>query len=170
MSATLTAPAFYVRWMIRRDTVEVLAIEQAAASRPWNEAQLVARLRQSNHIGMVAEDRQGKVVAFMTYRLHRHTIRLTRFAVDPACGLEGVAIAMLDQLYSKLQSHRRTRIAYRLPSADPESFALFTRFGFVVDEDLPEHDRQMLAELPAEVAWDYLLDLGIDSPRLAFSI
>ena len=44
-----------LRWMIRRDMPEVLAIEQEAFEFPWSDEDFTRCLRQRNCIGMVAE-------------------------------------------------------------------------------------------------------------------
>ena len=45
----------HIRWMIRRDMAEVLAIEQASFEFPWKDKDFLRCLRQRNVIGMVAE-------------------------------------------------------------------------------------------------------------------
>ena len=54
----------HVRWMIRRDMHEVIAIEREAFEFPWSEEDFTRCLRQRNCIGMVAE-LADSVVAFM---------------------------------------------------------------------------------------------------------
>ena len=58
MSMVPTSPAqtrVHIRWMIRRDMPEVLAIEHASFEYPWCEEEFLRVLRQRNCIGMVAE-------------------------------------------------------------------------------------------------------------------
>src|SRR3954451_20269262 len=54
----------HIRWMIRRDMPEVLAIEHAGFEYPWCEEECLRVLRQRNCIGMVAEYGE-RVVGFM---------------------------------------------------------------------------------------------------------
>ena len=42
----------HVRWMIRRDMVEVLEIEQEAFEFPWSDDDFTRCMRQRNCIGM----------------------------------------------------------------------------------------------------------------------
>ena len=53
----------HIRWMIRRDMADVLAIENASFEFPWLEDDFIRCLRQRNCIGMVAESEpDGRMV------------------------------------------------------------------------------------------------------------
>ena len=99
----------HIRWMIRRDMPEVLAIEHASFEFPWCEEEFLRVLRQRNCIGMVAEYGE-RVVGFMIYELHKNKLHILNFAVHPAWRRLGVGVQMVAKLISKLSSHRRTRI------------------------------------------------------------
>ncbi len=82
MSMVPTSPAqtrVHIRWMIRRDMPEVLAIEHASFEYPWCEEEFLRVLRQRNCIGMVAEHGE-RIVGFMIYELHRNKIHVLDFA------------------------------------------------------------------------------------------
>ena len=82
MSMVPTSPAqtrVHIRWMIRRDMPEVLAIEHASFEYPWCEEEFLRVLRQRNCIGMVAEHGE-RIVGFMIYELHRNKIQVLDFA------------------------------------------------------------------------------------------
>jgi ribosomal-protein-alanine N-acetyltransferase len=99
----------HIRWMIRRDMPEVLAIEHASFEHPWCEEDLLRVLRQRNAIGMVAE--RGELVAgFMIYELHKNKLNILDFAVHPEYRHQTVGRQMMDKLVGKLSSHRRTSI------------------------------------------------------------
>jgi ribosomal-protein-alanine N-acetyltransferase len=112
----------HVRWMIRRDMAEVLAIDAASgmpalpSSREGDrEEGYLAMLRVKNCIGMVAEDcwrgpGNEKVVGLMVYELHPKHLGVLRLAVDPAYRRMEVGTQMVARLASKLRSHRRTRL------------------------------------------------------------
>lgn len=99
-----------IRWMIRRDLPEVLAIEAETFVSPWGEKDFLHALRERNTIGMVAENRSGTVVGFMIYELHRETLRVTNFVVHPRFRRLGVGRQMIAKLVGKLSSQRRTTI------------------------------------------------------------
>src|SRR5213595_1752032 len=71
----------HIRWMIRRDMPEVLAIEQECFEFAWKEDDFICCLRQRNCIGMVAEASE-RVVGFMVYELHKHRLHVLNFAVS----------------------------------------------------------------------------------------
>src|SRR5436305_1741123 len=112
MSTVPTAQALirvHIRWMIRRDMPEVLAIEHASYEFPWCEEEFLRVLRQRNCIGMVAEYGE-RVVGFMIYELYKNKLQILDFAVHPEFRRQSVGRQMVVKLVSKLSSHRRTRI------------------------------------------------------------
>src|SRR5215510_10144334 len=70
----------HIRWMIRRDMPEVLAIEKHCFEFPWQDEDFIRCLRQRNCIGMVAEAGE-RVVGFMIYELHKSRLHILNFAV-----------------------------------------------------------------------------------------
>lgn len=74
-----------IRWMIRRDMPEVMAIERATFPQPWTDDDFTERLRQRSIIGMVAISTtyDESVLGFMVYDLCKHRIELLNFAVHP---------------------------------------------------------------------------------------
>jgi [ribosomal protein S18]-alanine N-acetyltransferase len=103
----------HIRWMIRRDMPEVLAIEHASFEFPWGEEEFLRVLRQRNCIGMVAELGE-RVVGFMIYELHKAKLEILNFCVHPEYRRQGVGHQMIAKLVGKLSSHRRTRISLHI--------------------------------------------------------
>lgn len=100
-----------LRWQIRHDMPEVLAIEQASFQFAWTEEDFIRVLRQRNCIGMVAVDsRTEQVLGYMIYELLRTTLGLLNFAVMPEVRRRGVGRAMIEKLVGKLSANRRRRI------------------------------------------------------------
>lgn len=100
-----------IRWMIRRDMPDILAIESAVFHwDAWTEEDFMVCLRQRNCIGMVAEI-DDRVVGYMIYELHRDWLHLVNFAVDPKLHRQRIGTAMVDRLKSKLNHHQRHTIA-----------------------------------------------------------
>ena len=87
----------HIRWMIRRDMPEVLAIESDGFEFPWCEDDFVRSLRQRNCIGMVAELGE-RVVGFMIYELHKSRLHILNFAVAPHARRSGVGRQMVEKL------------------------------------------------------------------------
>jgi len=100
----------HIRWLIRRDMLDVLVIENESYSEPWTEEgfiQFIHELRQRNQIGMVAEV-DGQVVGFMLYELRKTSLYLINIAVHPCARRQGVARAMIEKLRSKLSPDQRS--------------------------------------------------------------
>ena len=93
----------HVRWMIRRDMPEVLAIEGQSFEFPWAEDDFLRQLRQRNCIGMVA-DHGDEVVGFMIYELHKTRLHVLNFAVAPEHRRRGIGRQMMAKLMGKLSS------------------------------------------------------------------
>lgn len=149
MSTVPTAKAqvrVHIRWMIRRDMPEVLAIEHASFEFPWCEEEFLRVLRQRNCIGMVAEYGE-RVVGFMIYELHKNKLHVLDFATHPEFRRQGVGHQMIGKLVGKLSSHRRTRIALYVRETNLASQLFYRVQGFRA----------------VEVAREYYQDTGEDA-------
>lgn len=138
----IAAPvAPHVRWMIRRDTPEVLAIDELCFGwEAWPEEQLVKQLRQRNCIGMVAENPAGVVTGHMLYDLHKNRIHIVRFAVHPAHQRQGVGKAFADKIIGKLSYQRRNKIVIDIPQDNVNAQMWFHSQGFRAVEIDNERD------------------------------
>jgi ribosomal-protein-alanine N-acetyltransferase len=128
----------HIRWMIRRDMPEVLAIEHASFEFPWCEEEFLRVLRQRNCIGMVAEIGE-RIVGFMIYELHRNRIQVLDFATHPEFRRQGIGRQMVSKLAGKLSSQRRTRIALYVRETNLPAQHFFHVVGFRALEVLREH-------------------------------
>jgi ribosomal-protein-alanine N-acetyltransferase len=128
----------HIRWMIRRDMPEVLAIEHASFEFPWCEEEFLRVLRQRNCIGMVAECGE-RIIGFMIYELHRNKIHVLDFATHPECRRQGVGRQMVAKLVGKLSSQRRNRIALCVRETNLVAQFFFRVVGFRAVEVMREH-------------------------------
>lgn len=119
----------HIRWMIRRDMVEVLQIENRSFEFSWSEEDFVRCLRQRNCIGMIAEHNE-RVVGFMIYELHRNRLHVLNFAVHPDFRRRGVGTQMLKKLVSKLSPQRRSRIMLEVRETNLDAQLFFREQGF----------------------------------------
>jgi [ribosomal protein S18]-alanine N-acetyltransferase len=119
----------HIRWMIRRDMLEVLNIEAQSFEFPWCEEDFIRCLRQRNCIGMVAEQ-DDQVVGFMVYELNKTRLHVLNFAVAPDCRRSGVGSRMLAKLIGKLSSQRRTRIVLEVRETNLPAQLFFRENGF----------------------------------------
>lgn len=119
-----------IRWMIRRDMADVLAIENESFEFPWTEEEFVRCLGQRNCIGMVGENDKDEIVGFMLYELHKNRLHLLNLAVSAQCRRQRVATAMIDKLVSKLSWERRNRIMLEVRETNLTAQLFFKSAGF----------------------------------------
>jgi ribosomal-protein-alanine N-acetyltransferase len=167
MSTVPTAKAqvrVHIRWMIRRDMPEVLAIEHSSFEFPWCEEEFLRILRQRNCIGMVAEYGE-RVVGFMIYELHKSKLHVLDFAVHPEFRRQGVGRQMVAKLVGKLSSHRRTRIVLSVRETNLAAQLFYRIQGFRALEVIREFYQDTGEDAYAMV---YLLDESVlDEPAPA---
>lgn len=119
----------HIRWMIRRDMPDVLAIEEQCFEFPWHEEDFIRCLRQRNCIGMVAEAGQ-RVVGFMIYELHKNRLHILNFAVHDEHRRRGVGSQMAKKLMSKLSRERRSRVMLEIRETNLPAQLFFRALGF----------------------------------------
>ena len=128
----------HIRWMIRRDMPEVLAIEHASFEHPWSEEEFLRVLRQRNCIGMVAEHGE-QIVGFMIYELHRNKIHILDFAAHPDFRRMSVGRQMISKLVGKLSTQRRNRIGLMIRETNLPAQLFFRALSFRASEVAREH-------------------------------
>lgn len=128
----------HIRWLIRLDMPEVLAIEAASLARPWGEDEFLRVLRRRNCIGMVAE-RDDKVLGYMVYELHGFRVQLLALAVHPDHRRAGVGRELATKLKLKLSAGRRTRARVVVPETSLGAQLFFRAVGFRALGVIREH-------------------------------
>lgn len=99
----------HIRWLIRRDMAEVVAIERDSFPDPWPEHEFISALRERNCIGLVVEHSE-RVIGFMLYELTRQHLRIINMAVHPGFRRARVGTALIAKLKGKLSPQRRNKI------------------------------------------------------------
>jgi len=158
---TATTPhglGIHVRWMIRRDMPEVIAIEQEAFEFPWSDEDFTRCLRQRNCIGMVAE-LADSVVAFMIYELHRSRLHMLNFAVMRSHRRLGIGTQMMDKLVAKLTPDRRGRIALEVRETNLPAQLFFRSLGFRATSVLKDFYRDSTEDA-------YMMQYALESAAL----
>jgi [ribosomal protein S18]-alanine N-acetyltransferase len=118
-----------IRWLIRRDYPEVLAIERVSFENPWTEKELLHYMLRRNVIGMVCELRE-QVIGYMIYELEKTRLDVTNFAVHPEWRFRGIGRQMVQKLISKLSSHRRTSLRVTVGEWNTAAHLFFRSQGF----------------------------------------
>ena len=126
----------HIRWMIRKDLPEVLAIENAAFEFPWKEDDFIRCLRQRTCIGMVAEH-ENRVAGYMVYELGRKRIHLLNLAVAADLRGRGVGRQMIAKLKAKLTEQRRNRISLEIRESNLAGQIFFRGLGFRATRIVP---------------------------------
>lgn len=119
----------HIRWMIRLDCPQMLAIESLSFDYPWTEDDFCFCLRQRNCIGQVIET--GNCInGFMLYELHKSKLHILNLAVHPDVRRQGIGRAMIEKMISKLSSHRRSEISVELRESNTAAQLFFRACGF----------------------------------------
>lgn len=118
-----------IRWIIRRDMVDVLRIEQQSFDRSWTEEDFLCCLRQRNCIGMVAEY-DHEIVGFMIYELHKSRLHILNFAVDAEFRRRSIGTQMVLRLVDKLSQQRRNEILLEVRERNLDGQMFFKKQGF----------------------------------------
>lgn len=119
----------HIRWMIRRDMPEVLAIEREVFEFPWTELEFKRCLRHRAVIGMTAEHGE-RVVGFMVYEFTTTTIVLLNFAVLADERRRGVGRQLVEKLQAKCSPQRRTRLELEVRESNLAAQVFFRKMGF----------------------------------------
>lgn len=119
----------YLRWLIRNDLPQVLAIENASFECAWSEENFTACLRQSNAIGAVAEHNY-RIVGFMIYELHKGTIKIVNIAVDPEFRRCGIGSQMVRNVINKLPHQKREEVILSVRETNLSAQLFFKQLEF----------------------------------------
>jgi ribosomal-protein-alanine N-acetyltransferase len=128
-----------IRWLIRRDMPEVLAIERLCFEFPWTDEDFMGCLRQRNCIGMVAEDEAGTIVAFMVYELNKSRLAILNFCVGVRWQRMGVGTQMVGKLIDKLHQQRRNEIIVETRERNLDAQLFFKAMGFRATDVVRDH-------------------------------
>jgi ribosomal-protein-alanine N-acetyltransferase len=137
-NAMSNPPRYHIRWSIRRDMPEMLAIEAASFNCPWTEKDFIICLRQRNSIGIVAEHKD-RIVGYMVYELHKTQIQVLNFATAPDFLRRGVGTQMIAKLIGKLTAQRRNQITLEVCETNDDAILFYRSMGFRAVEVLRDY-------------------------------
>lgn len=127
----------HIRWMIRRDMPEVMAIENSSFEYPWDEEDFIECLRQRNCIGMVAEHNEI-VVGYIIYELYSSKIRLLNVAVHTNYRFKGIGKSVIEKIVSKLSPQRRLEIETEVRESNLDAQLFLKKMKFKATKILSE--------------------------------
>jgi ribosomal-protein-alanine N-acetyltransferase len=146
-----------IRWLVRRDLLEILAIERESFAFPWGEDEFCRILRHREVIGLVAVDPATQSVAgYMIYRLGKRSLEVLSLATSSFYRRQGIASQLLSKLLGKLSPGRRSAILANVWERNRPALAFFASQGFLAEsverdayENNPGDDAyQMVFRLP----------------------
>jgi ribosomal-protein-alanine N-acetyltransferase len=136
MTTTIAART-HIRWMIRQDMPEVVAVEAASFDRPWSEDDFLRCLRGRNCVGMVAETppydghyNHGVLAGYMIYESRKGYLEILNLAVRPGRRRLGVGAAMVRKLKGKLGGSYPRRLSLVVGERNLPAALFFKAMGF----------------------------------------
>lgn len=124
-----TSPGESIRWLIRRDMDEVLAIEKGCFAYPWTEEEFICCLRERNCIGTVFEYHH-MILGFMIYELHKSRLHISNMAVMRSRHRQQIGSKMIQRLVDKLSQQRRRLITANVRESNLGAQLFFQQCGF----------------------------------------
>lgn len=150
----------HIRWAIRRDMPEVLAIDATSFTHGWDEFAFISRLRTSNVIGMVAEC-DNRIAGFMVYHLQKGYLYVERLAVHEDYRYTGVGTALIQKLIDKLNPDRRDRIEIHINERNLETQEFLKSRGFWATRTEKEYFEDTGRGVPDDA---YVMEYRLASP------
>ncbi|HEV2998922.1 MAG TPA: ribosomal protein S18-alanine N-acetyltransferase [Solirubrobacteraceae bacterium] len=121
-----SAPA--IRVLTYRDLPQVIAIERRAFPTPWSLAMFVLELSKPSGICLAAE-REGRMVGYLICSRYETVWHVMNVAVDPEHRREGVASALLAELYERV-ADGEARYTLEVRRSNDVAIHLYEREGF----------------------------------------
>lgn len=130
-----------IRWMIRADLPQVLAIEEACYGDPWSEVDFVGKLSMRDAIGLVVEV-QDTVCGYCVHTLQKDHLEILNLAIDPMVARRGYGAALLEKVAGKL-NQKRNRVTALVPERNLDALLFLKACGFLAEsiEREPYEDR-----------------------------
>lgn len=150
---TASTTSTTIRWGIRKDLPEILAIEDRCFEYPWDEQTFLQHMWHRDCVLLVADNAAG-VMGYCLYYLHPTAIEIANVAVHPGYRHQGVGRKFMAQLLKTLRPPGKRRTAFSVVwerNLDGQLF--FRACGFQCRKVIKNH-------------W---LDTGDDAYRFEFS-
>jgi [ribosomal protein S18]-alanine N-acetyltransferase len=124
--------ACHIRWMIRRDLPDCVAINNASFANQhlqWLADDFIAHMKERDTISMVVE-LKTRIVGYVVYRICNQSIWVMSLAVHPEHRHQGIGRMMIEKLKWKLDYHRRKELVIEIEETNLEAQLFFRSHGF----------------------------------------
>ncbi len=126
----------HIRWFIKRDLPEALAIE-GDLSHPWSEADFYKALTARNIYGFVTES--GPVHGYFLYEIHKNRLNILNMAVRLSMRRQGLGSAMIAKMKRKLQDGKREILTAEVRETNLEAQQFLRSQGFLATRVLRDY-------------------------------
>jgi ribosomal-protein-alanine N-acetyltransferase len=125
----MTQPNLSIRSLGYSDLPQVIGIERRAFTAPWSLAMFVLELSKPSGLSLAAvEQDRSKLVGYLILSRYDTVWHLMNVAVDPLRRREGIARAMLEEMFERAGSDQPYTLEVRTSNAP--AIALYKRYGF----------------------------------------
>ena len=125
----MTPANFKIRYLGYSDLPQVIGIERRAFTAPWSLAMFVLELSKPSCLSLAALDPDSsKLVGYLILSRYDTVWHLMNVAVDPARRREGIARAMLGEMFERAGPDEQYTLEVRTSNA--LAIALYESYGF----------------------------------------
>lgn len=110
----------------------IIQLERQAQACHWSTTELEASLSQAS-VHVLTHWQQEQLVAYLLAQKQVDTIEIWQLTVLPSHRRQGIASALLRQLFVFAQSHAIQRILLDVRASNEAAIALYQQIGFVID-------------------------------------
>jgi ribosomal-protein-alanine N-acetyltransferase len=121
-------PSLQIRRLVYADLPQVIGIERRAFPTPWSLAMFVLELSKPSGVCLAAEN-DGRLVGYLICSRYETVWHVMNIAVDPDRWHQGVATALLSDLYARVDDGQ-ARFTLEVRRSNDVAIRLYERDGF----------------------------------------
>ena len=128
-----------IRWCVRTDIDSIERMELYDGQSMWNRGDILESLSSRDVIGNVFE-KEGKVVAFVAYKLSENCYDILTLVTDPAYRKMGIATELIERMEEKISYlGKRKFIEIKLRDINLHAQNFLKKLGFSAVEVFPNY-------------------------------